>query len=132
MPGLSIAFRASLLCAGLVAGAVAFAQQSNLSERLNDAKKQLQSDVQACKPINIGDYANLLQEAATNKQRALDAEKAGDPADETQANADLAKASSLFNQSQAAGAQQCLLPTQAQPLAPSVPAGSAPKGKSKT
>jgi hypothetical protein len=129
MPGLSIGFRVSLLCGALFVGASAIAQKGELSERLNDAKKQLQSDVQACKPINLGDYADLLTEAATNKQRALSAENAGDSIDETQANADFAKASSLFNQAQAAGAQQCLLPTQSQPLAPDIPAGS--KGKSR-
>jgi hypothetical protein len=120
--------RVAVASAALFVGTAAFAQGSGLGDRIADADKKLQSDAQACKPINLSEYVELLREAGQNRIRADKAKAKGVPVDETQVQADLANASALFNRAQAALVQQCTRAARAQPQPPtaSVLPGSAP------
>lgn len=92
--------------------------QAQLSGKLDAAEQKLAQDSQSCTPINLGDYQSLLNEAAKNKKRAEKAKKAGVPVDDAQVNADLAKASALFNRALAAHVQQCVRQATAQSAQP--------------
>lgn len=102
---LRLRLHSSLAAVALCLAAPVHAQA--LGSQLDAAEQKLTQDTQRCAPINIGEYQTLLNEAAKNKRRAEKAKKAGAPVDETQVNADLAKASDLFNRAVAAHAQQC-------------------------
>ena len=114
----------------LLASSAAFAQGGGLGGRITDAGTKLDQDVQACRPVNLGEYVQLLHEAAANKQRAEKMKKKGVPVDETQVNADLANASALFNRAQAALVGQCMRAAQQQQPQPkttgALPGGPAP------
>jgi hypothetical protein len=96
----------ALFTAALLASSAAFAQ--GLGDRLTEAEAKLDADIQGCRPINMGDYGSLLNEAGRNKVRADKAKKAGTPIDDALVNADLAKASALWNRAQGALVQQCV------------------------
>jgi hypothetical protein len=88
--------------------------QGGLGGRITDAGTKLDQDVQGCKPVNIGEYTSLLQEAGQNKRRAEKAAKAGVPINQAQVDADLANALALFNRAHAALIQQCMRAAQGQ------------------
>jgi len=90
--------------------------QGGLGPRLDEAEKKLDSDAQNCRPINLAEYALLLQEASKNKKLAQKAVKAGAPPN-PQVDAELGKAMLLFARAQAAQAMQCIQAAQAQPQA---------------
>jgi hypothetical protein len=105
---------AALAAAALLASTPSFAQ-GGLSGQLTDAGKQLDADIQACKPVSLGEYQALLNEAAKNKQRADKMAKKGVPVDQAKVDADLAAASALFNRATAALVQQCVRQAQMAP-----------------
>lgn len=88
--------------------------QSGLGTRLDEAGQKLDSDMQSCRPVNLAEYALLLNEAMANKQRATKAAKKGVPVNQAQVDSDLAKASMLFARAQAAQAMQCMRAAQQQ------------------
>lgn len=101
-----------------VAGAVALALLASspagsqgLNQRLDSAEQKLSEDQQACRPIDVGEYASLVNEAYQNKQRAAKAARSGLPIDEAQLTADLTRATMLLHGAQAAHAQQCVRQT---------------------
>jgi hypothetical protein len=93
--------------------------QGGLGSRLDAAEQKLAQDSKSCAPINLGEYADLLREAAENRLRANKAAKKGVPVDEAQVNADLAKASALFNQAISALIGQCMQAARQQAQVPS-------------
>jgi hypothetical protein len=111
--------------AALLMSASALAQ-AGLGQRLDAQEQQLAQAENSCGPVNLAEYANLLHEAAQNKARAEKMKKKGVPVDETQVNADLAKAMSLFARAQAAQARNCMLQAQQQAQTPQ---SSAYKGR---
>jgi len=119
----------------LLASSPAFAQ---LSGKLDTQEQQLAQAEKTCGPVNLAEYANLLNEAQQNRQRADKAKKKGVPVDDAQVNADLAKAMTLFARAQAAQARNCMMqaqqqaaqPPAAQPAAtPQTTPGTAPGGQ---
>jgi hypothetical protein len=127
---LSTTIRCAVAAAALLATTASMAQAGGLGGRLTDAGTKLDQDSQACRPINLGEYVELLREAGQNKRRAEKAAKAGVPIDQAQVDADLANASALFNRAQAALVQQCMPAAQgqgqpqAQPQTVPTPAGT--------
>jgi uncharacterized protein YkwD len=105
---------AVFLAIALLSGPVS--AQAGLGTRLDEAGKKLDSDQQSCRPINLAEYALLLQEASKNKKLAQKAAKAGAPPN-PQVDAELGKAMMLFARAQAAQAMQCMQAAQAQPQA---------------
>lgn len=117
MPKLPL--QSSLAAIALCLAAPVLAQgQGGLGGKLDAAEQKLAQDSQSCTPINLGEYQSLLNEAAKNKKRAEKAKKTGAPVDDAQVNADLAKASALFNRALAAHVQQCVRQATAQAAQP--------------
>ena len=112
---LSIALRTAATAAALFASSASFGQSGGLSGRITDAGTKLDQDVQACRPVDLGEPQRLLHDAAVNKQRAEKAAKKGIPVDQAQVDADLANANALFNRAVAAHAGQCMRAAQQQP-----------------
>jgi hypothetical protein len=110
---LSSALRTAVAAAALLASTPLLAQ-GGLGGRITEAGQKLDQDSQACKPINLGEYVELLREAGQNRLRADKAKAKGVPIDETQVQADLANASALVNRAQAALVQQCMRAAQGQ------------------
>jgi uncharacterized protein YkwD len=113
-----------LLLAGAGAAALlatAANAQAGLGSRLDAQERQLAQAENSCGPVNLAEYANLLNEATQNKARAEKMKKKGVPVDETQVNADLAKAMQLFARAQAAQARNCMLQAQQQAQQPQAP-----------
>jgi hypothetical protein len=103
----STILRSAVVAAALLANTPCFAQ-GGLSGRLADSGKQLDAEIRACQPVNLGQYQSLLNEAAQNKLRAQKMAKKGVPVDEKQVDADLAAAPALLNRALAAHGQQCV------------------------
>lgn len=82
--------------------------QAGLDARLAEAEQKLDSDVQSCRPVNPAEFADLLNEAMANKQRAAKAAKKGVPINQAQVDADLGKAAMLFARALTAQALQCI------------------------
>lgn len=118
---LSIALRTAATAAALFASSASFGQSGGLSGRITDAGTKLDQDVQACRPVDLGEPQRLLHDAAVNKQRAEKAAKKGIPVDQAQVDADLANANALFNRAVAANTAQCMRATQQQPPPQSTP-----------
>src|SRR3982751_5222207 len=121
--------------AGLLASTPAFAQGGGLGSRLDAQEQQLAQAENTCGSVNLAEYAQLLQEATKNKQRADKMAKKGFPVNQAQVDADLAKAMTLFARAQAAQARNCMMHAQqqAQPqlkvkTTSGVPGGALPKG----
>lgn len=104
---LQLRLQASLVAIALCLATPVHAQ-SGLDGRLDAAEQKLAQDTQSCTAINLGEYADLLREAAENKVRANKAAKKGIPVDQAKVDADLAKASNLFNRAMGALVGQCL------------------------
>ena len=100
--------KSRLITAVAVALAVSSPASAQLDQRLTEASQKLDSDIQGCRPIDMGDYSRLLREAVENKQRADKAARRGVPVDQAKVDADLASAQSLFNRANAALVQQCI------------------------
>ena len=114
---LRLRFQASLAAMALCIAAPGHAQ-GGLDGRLHAAEQKLAQNSQSCVPINLGEYADLLREAAENKLRANKAAKKGVPVDQAQVDADLAKASALFNQAMSKLTGQCMQAARQQARAP--------------
>lgn len=106
--------RSTHVLVAVTALAVSSAASAQLSGKLDEAQQKLNQDIQGCKPISVSEYSDLLKEAAENRQRAAKAAKKGIPTDQSQVDADLAKAASLFAQANAAHAQRCAAQTAGQ------------------
>ena len=102
--------------AGVAAAALltSSAASGQLSGKLDAQEQKLAQDEQRCGSINLAEYAQLLQEAQQNRQRADKAKKKGVPVDDAQVNADLAKAMQLFARAQMAQARNCMMQAQQQ------------------
>jgi hypothetical protein len=118
---LPIALRTAATAAALFASSASFGQSGGLSGRITDAGAKLDQDVQACRPVDLGEPQRLLHDAAVNKQRAEKAAKKGIPVDQAQVDADLASANALFNRAVAAHAGQCMRAAQEQPPPQTIP-----------
>ena len=103
------AFRHLLLVAAITATVATPAlpqSGSSLADRLDAAEKKLAEDSKACKPINVRDYAELLDEAVRNKTRAEKMKKSGVPVDQAQLDRDWNRASRLILEADRAAADQ--------------------------
>jgi hypothetical protein len=109
--------RSSMLLA--IAGAIfacavpAAAQKTGgLSGQLDEAEKKLDSDIKACRPINVNDYFRLQSQASANVRTAEKAQKAGLPIDVSQVVADAERATGLLERAQNAANKPCPPPNQ--------------------
>src|SRR4051794_20930716 len=104
--------------------------QNGLGSRLDAQEQQLVQAEQSCGVVNLAEYANLLQEATKNKQRADKMAKKGFPVNQAQVDADLAKAMMLFARAQAAQVRNCMMQAQQQAAQPQLKTSGAALGQS--
>lgn len=98
--------------------------QSSLDTRIDAAEQQLNADIKACKPIDVGFYQALHREAQENYINASKASKAGAPVDWKKLDEELRKTENLSKRADAAAKQNC--PSKKPTAAPSAGATQAP------
>jgi uncharacterized protein YkwD len=93
---------------------------ANFSERIDQAERQLEADVKACKPIDSKPYQALYEEAQARFKKAVEAQREGIPVDAMQVQKDFERAYKLEGHAYAAASKNCPAPQKAgaQPQAP--------------